>query len=105
MPSCRPAQLVGGSESYGNTAAAKEVAPQIAAHNPRDESEIRIKDARVSAASVSNGSGGSLQSGRKKPPHNRILLSTRPLHYFLSTNLLKQSRCPMFPSVVTKKGS
>jgi hypothetical protein len=61
----------GGSESYGNTAAAKDVAPQIAAHNPRDESEIRIKDARVSArsseAGVSNGSGRILLSTRSPP--------------------------------------
>jgi hypothetical protein len=70
-----------GELGYGSTTAANEVAPQIAAQSPRDESEIRIKDARVSARSsetgVSNGSGGSLQSGREKPPRNRILLSTR----------------------------
>jgi hypothetical protein len=40
-----------GELGYGNTAAAKEVAPQIAAHSPRDESEIRIKDGPVSGRS------------------------------------------------------
>jgi hypothetical protein len=80
-----------GGLGYGNTAAAKEVAPQIAAHNPRDESEIRIKDARVSArsseAGVSNGSGGGRQSGREKPPRNRILLSTTSLHSLVCIKL------------------
>jgi hypothetical protein len=99
---------VEGSESYGNTAAAKEVAPQIAAHNPRDESEIRIKYARVSARSsevgVSNGSAGSLQSGREKPPRNRILLSVRSLHYLVCIKFVNAIAMPDVPIPCVKKG-
>jgi hypothetical protein len=65
-----------GELGYGSTAAAKEVAPQIAAQSPSDRSEIRIKhvlvSGQLSAVRFSNASAGSPQA-----PRDRILLSTK----------------------------
>jgi hypothetical protein len=111
VPSRQPADAWcgAGELGYGSTAAAKEVAPQIAAQSPSDRSEIRIKDARVSArsseAGVSNGSGGSLQSGREKLPRNRILLSVRSLHYLVCIKFVNAITMPDVPIRCVKKGS
>jgi hypothetical protein len=92
-----------GELGYGSTTAAKEVAPQIAAQSPSDRSEIRIKDAPVSgqlsAVRFSNASAGSPQA-----PRDRILPSTRSLHYLVCIKFVNAVPMPIrVASPVSKK--